>query len=569
MNSLRWLPKPPVYPDADRARTAKLLHYILLVTILANLISMMTDLLILGQPLWWITLNAAILLLQAAAWMLNYKGKVKTAAFLLCVFSWIAVTVSAYTINGIFNSLFAFYNAIIVMAALLIGLPATIVFVILSLLSGLYFVGASEAGTYPLQVGLMSASETFFNYAITFVLTAILITFAIRALNAALHRAEQNERALRQSEAKYRSVVQTAPSPILTIGHDHRITFLSHSKYGDPNQHLGQSIYDFIQPEWRDVLRKEVDRVFQTGESCSVELQVISVNGDAVWYTDHLAPIWDGDQIVGATIIASDTNDRKLAEQAQIEAERLRLELVKEREVVELKENFISTLSHDFRTPLAIILSSKESLHRYYDRLTPERRLEHLHNIDQQVHYINRLLDDLLTIGKARAGKLIFAPEVLDLEAFCKEMMGQVEAIDKDQHEFVFHANGAFSNIKADPQLLQHILINLLTNAAKYSPPNSRIDIKLSREVESVKIEVTDQGVGIPEGELPHLYEPFFRASNARKIKGTGLGLAIVKESVVMHGGTIDCTSREGHGTTFRLSFPLMTPLAVNGTHPA
>lgn len=569
MNISHWLPKPPVFPDADRARTAKLLHYILLVTVLANLLSMVTDLLILGQPLWWGILNIAILALQAAAWILNHKGKVKTAAFLLCAFSWIAVTVSAHTINGVFNSLFAFYNAIIVMAALLIGLPATIIFVILSLLSGLYFVGASEAGTYPLQVGLMSASETFFNYAITFVLTAIFITFAIRALNAALHRAEQNERALRQSEAKYRSVVQTAPSSILTIDLNHRITFLSRSKYGDPNQHLGKNIYDFIQPEWRDVLRKEIDQVFQTGEFRSVDLQVINVTGGATWYTDHIAPLWDGDQIIGATIIASDTNDRKLAEQAQMEAERLRLELAKEREVIELKENFISTLSHDFRTPLAIILSSKESLQRYHDRLAPERRLEHLQHIDQQVQYINRLLDDVLTIGKARAGKLIFSPEVLDLEAFCKEMIGQVQAIDKDQHEFVFHANGAFSNIKADPQLLQHILINLLTNAAKYSPPNSRIDIKLSRETEAVMIEIADHGLGIPQSELPHLFEPFFRASNARKIKGTGLGLAIVKESVVVHGGTIDCTSREGQGTTFKLSFPLMTPLAVNGTHPA
>ncbi|MBZ0281343.1 MAG: PAS domain-containing sensor histidine kinase [Anaerolineae bacterium] len=567
MKVLHWLPKPPVFPDADRARTAKLLHYILLVTVLANLVSMATDLLVLGQPLWWSTLNAAILLLQIAAWMLNHGGRVKAAAFLLCAFCWAGVTVSAYTINGMFNSLFAFYNVTIVMAALLIGSRATIVFTGLSLLSGLYFVAASEGGIYPNEVGLMSASETFFNYAITFILSAVLLTFAIRALNAALRRAEQNERALQQSESKYRSVVQTAPSSILTIDRNHCITFLSRSIYGDPNQHIGQSIYEFVQPDWRDTLRKEIDHVLQTGDSGSLELQVINVTGGAAWYTDHIAPLWDGDQIVGATIIASDTNDRKQAEQAQIEAERLRLELVKEREVVEMKENFISTLSHDFRTPLAIILSAKESLHWYHDRLTPDRRLEHLHNIDQQVHYINHLLDDVLTIGKARAGKLAFAPEPMDLMTFCKEMVGQVQAIDKDQHEFIFSSRGDLSNVSADPQLLQHILINLLTNAAKYSPPGTYIEIKLSREAESVLIEVTDQGMGIPESEQPHLFEPFFRAHNARKIKGTGLGLAIVRESVVAHGGTIDCTSREGVGTTFRLHLPLEVAFFLNGVH--
>lgn len=564
MKSVPRLLYPPAFADSNQTRAAGLLHYILLATILANLASMFIDLVIVGQPLWWAVLNLAILALQIGALILNYSGRVKLGAVLVCGFFWVAVTLSAYTVNGIFNSLFGVYTVVIVIAALLINTWAAVAVTGLSLLAGFYFVSASSQGIYPDQVGLMSASETFTNYAIGFVLTTLLLTLAMRALNNALLRAETNERALRQSESKYRSVVQNAPMPILTVDLNHNITFLSHSKYGDPKQHYGKPIYDFTQPEWRPALREKVEAVLQTGEPATVELGVINITGSFSWYVDYIAPIWDENKIIGATIIALDISEQKQAEQTRLESERLRLEINKERDVLELKERFISTLSHDFRTPLAIILSAKESLQFYYDRLTPERRLEHLQNIDHGVSYINTLLDDVLTIGKARAGKLGFNPESLDLLAFCTQVMSQMQAIDKDNHQFVLLSSENLSKVSADPQLLHHILMNLFNNAAKYSPKNTRIQLKLEREDTGVLLEVSDQGIGIPLSEQSHLFEPFFRATNARKIKGTGLGLAIIKESVVAHGGTIECISGEGTGTTFTIRLPLQTELSPN-----
>ncbi len=247
--------------------------------------------------------------------------------------------------------------------------------------------------------------------------------------------------------------------------------------------------------------------------------------------------------------IGNDITERK-------QAERARLEVYKERELLELKERFISRMSHEFRTPLAVILSSKETLEHYFDRLTPERRQEKLHQIEEHVRYITALLDDVLLLSKGQAGKMEFQPVPMNLMIVCQTMFEQIQLIDKTEHKFTFTASGVLEGIKVDERLLQHILINLLSNAIKYSPEGGEVRLALSRDGDAAVIQISDEGIGIPEEDQVHLFEPFRRASNVKSIKGTGLGLAIAKESADAHGGAIICESEVGKGTTFTVRLP-------------
>lgn len=252
-----------------------------------------------------------------------------------------------------------------------------------------------------------------------------------------------------------------------------------------------------------------------------------------------------------------DITVHKRIEKEQLEAKTLRLELEKEREVVELKEHFISIMAHEFRTPLAIIQSSKETLQHYFDRMTPERRQEKLVTIGEQVGQIVELLDEFLTISQSRAGKMQFNPKPLNLVTFCQKLSQQIQMVDKSLHHFVFTSEGELGEVNGDEKLLQHIVVNLLSNAVKYSPDGGEVRLELSRKGDEAMLRVSDEGIGIPQEEQKHLFEAFYRATNTRSIKGTGLGLAIVKECVVAHGGTIHCESEEDKGTAFVVNLPI------------
>ncbi len=239
---------------------------------------------------------------------------------------------------------------------------------------------------------------------------------------------------------------------------------------------------------------------------------------------------------------------------AQIEI--LQSELDKQREMVELKERFISSVSHEFRSPLTIMLTGTGILRLHDAKLSSEQRIERLTKIETQIYYLNDLLDRILTIGKARAGKVQFNPQIIDIVNFCRELFEDFRLTDHDRHTFIFEASGDFSRAQMDEKLLQHILMNLISNAVKYSPAGKAINLSMKRDDNHVVIEISDQGIGIPEEEQSHVFEPFFRSYNAGSIKGTGLGLAITKESVDAHFGSIKWHSQEGLGTTFIVRLP-------------
>jgi signal transduction histidine kinase len=215
-------------------------------------------------------------------------------------------------------------------------------------------------------------------------------------------------------------------------------------------------------------------------------------------------------------------------------------------------------VSHEFRTPLTVILTASEMLHQYYDRMERDKHMERIVTINKQALSMSEMLQSVLTLSKASAGKLEFKPNPIQLGDFCQRMVEQVQHTDTGSHRFQFRMQGDFADARMDEKLLQHILINLLSNAAKYSPDETDIVFDVTRAGTEIMFRIEDHGIGIPKDDLPRLFEAFHRAGNVGMIGGTGLGLAIVKNSVDVHGGTIDVHSVQGAGTTFVVRLPLV-----------
>lgn len=235
--------------------------------------------------------------------------------------------------------------------------------------------------------------------------------------------------------------------------------------------------------------------------------------------------------------------------------------LAAERELNNLKTSFVSMVSHEFRTPLGVIMVAGEVLARYFDRLTAEQRAEHLTAITGSVQRMSRIMEDVLLLSRMEAGRMTADPEELNLRLLCLRVADEVRssagpgaAIEADLD------SGVPALGMGDGNLVRHILINLLTNAVKYSAPGAPVELRLRREGANAVFTVSDRGIGIPEADQPRVFEIFHRGGNTGQISGTGLGLVIVKRCCELHRGTISLQSAEGCGSMFKVILPLFEP---------
>ncbi len=255
-------------------------------------------------------------------------------------------------------------------------------------------------------------------------------------------------------------------------------------------------------------------------------------------------------QVLG---VASDVTQQRRAKRELEKA------LTQERELNHLKTRFIDTASHEFRTPLTVILGAAQILSAYHDHLPEERRSQYLTNIEDSVMRLRQLIDDLLTMSRLEAGKLDCQRQAVDIVALCRDLIADLKIGIGKHHHFNLETTGAIASpLALDPNLLQHILNNLLGNACKYSAPGTTVTVQLCSSAAQLTLSIIDQGVGIPPEDQPHIFESFYRASNTQNIPGTGLGLNIVKEYVQLHGGQIDLTSQLGKGSQFTVTIPLV-----------
>jgi PAS domain S-box-containing protein len=246
-------------------------------------------------------------------------------------------------------------------------------------------------------------------------------------------------------------------------------------------------------------------------------------------------------------------------ERKRAEAELLK-SLAREKELSQLKSNFVSMVSHEFRTPLGVIMSSAEILESYLDELGPAERREQLQSIRKNSRRMANLMEEVLLLGMAEAGKLDFKPAELALGPFCRRLVDELQSATNHKCPVTIAIPPDAVPAFGDERLLQHIFTNLLSNAVKYSAQGSAVDFAIEREGRDAVCRIRDRGLGIPKSDLARMFKAFQRGRNVRQVPGTGLGLAIVERCVELHGGNIGIESAVGRGTTVTLRLPLFKP---------
>lgn len=382
------------------------------------------------------------------------------------------------------------------------------------------------------------------------------------------------EQALRESEQRFRLVADSAPVMLWMTDANARCTFLNQPWLSftglSSNEELGSAWLDSIHPEDKSRYLDSYLSSVAARKSFKIEYRIRRADGEYRWILDTGVPRFlsadsleegkeegkEKGKFAGYIGSCVDITHRFQAE------EDMRYALAKEKELSELKSNFISITSHEFKTPLTTIVFSLDLLRKYIQKQRYQQTKKHIGRIENAVNQMTNLLEDVLLIGRSEAGKLEFKPAPLNLDRFCQNLLEEIQQGLGANHTLVFSSNIESSvSAQMDEKLLRHIFSNLLSNGVKYSPEGSPVQLTLTYKKGQVILQVEDQGIGIPPEDQERLFELFHRAKNVGTIPGSGLGLAIVKRSVEVHGGTIYAQSSLGCGTTFTVTLPLYNSL--------
>ena len=293
---------------------------------------------------------------------------------------------------------------------------------------------------------------------------------------------------------------------------------------------------------------QNLQRALEQGRFESVGLR--KRKDGSVFFADVVfTPIYDDrNTLKGFAKITRDITEQKRVEEDMVNT------LRREKDLNEMKSRFVTIASHEFKTPLSVILSSVSLIEKYPDSDQQDKRLKHINRIKSNVNNLKQILNDFLSLEKLEGGIIRNCPEETDLGYLTREVIQDMENSLKEDQQIDLHTEGTPRLIPVDIQLLRNILNNLLSNAIKYSPGSSTIDCTLSYQPAIVDIRIRDRGIGIPREEQEHLFERFFRASNSAGISGTGLGLSIVKRYLGLMGGQIGLSSTPGEGSTFTVT---------------
>ncbi|WP_119065298.1 PAS domain S-box protein [Aggregatilinea lenta] len=423
-------------------------------------------------------------------------------------------------------------------------------------------------------LGVLSTDPGFFSEAHGDYLRAFAGQAAIAMDNARLYdeinlhakgleqRVQVRTEQLQNAKERLEAILDNATEIIMLLRPDGTIEqanrMLSETFGIEEHACLGKSLGCIVSPAQAEKLADALHAV--TTQMAPQRLEMVIENQHVTFEAEFtLSPIVkSGGRITGVVCNVHDITSHKEIER------QLRQTIDSANQLNDMKSRFVSTVSHEFRTPLAVIQTALDLLGRYEDRLSAEQKVKEYSRIRTAIRNMVALLDNVLVFSRGEDGRVPVKPELIDLEAFCRDLIEELKHSSGETHHFVLDASGDCTTVAVDPRLVRHIVLNLLSNAVKYSSPGSTISIDLRCGRKDALISLTDQGIGIPPDDQKHLFEPFHRAGNAIEIKGTGLGLAIVKQSVDLHGGIIRCESTEGVGTTFHIRLPYLLDNLLN-----
>lgn len=372
-------------------------------------------------------------------------------------------------------------------------------------------------------------------------------------------RVEQRTAELNESKERLETILNSTSDVILltdTEGIIQRVNpafahFFPHDLAGV----VGRPLVELVAPEHAAALAEGLRSAISRRQPERVELIASEAGKASLDAEVSLSPIENpSGAIAGIVYSIHDISAYKRLET------QLRLTLDQQMELNELKSRFLTMAAHDLRNPLAVIQTAIELLRRYNERMTDTQRQERYERIQASIGFMIALLDDILLMGRTESHALAPHPQQVDLLDLCREIVTEIEQTSAAQHRVEFDFEAECQEVVTDPKLLHHILINLLDNAAKYSPAGSTITLGAICTAERAIFTVRDEGIGIAQADLDRLFEQFFRAENTGDAPGTGLGLTIVKQVVDQLGGTIEVSSTLGAGTTFVVTLPLIAP---------
>ncbi|GBF81048.1 PAS domain S-box protein [Aphanothece sacrum] len=359
---------------------------------------------------------------------------------------------------------------------------------------------------------------------------------------------KSTEEALKRSEERFRSLIENALDIITIINYEGTIYYESPSVekvLGYPvSQLIGQNFFAYIHPDDFEQTSYSITNAIQNPEVAK-PIEFRYQHQDSSWRTlEAISQRFVDDSNESRIVV----NSRDITERKRLEEVRLALE--REKELSTLKTRFFSMASHEFRTPLSTALAAAQLLENSLTTWDDtEKRLRNLRRIQDSVKNMVQLLDDILMINRAETGKLEFNPQLLDIEKFCRQFVEEIQLSVDSQYPINFVCESDNNQVCLDEKLLRSILANLLSNAIKYSPQGGEIKVSLKLDLETVILQISDQGIGISSEDQKQLFEPFHRGKNVRNISGTGLGLVFTKKCVDLHGGNIAVKSVLDVGT--------------------
>ncbi|MFN8564949.1 MAG: response regulator [Anaerolineae bacterium] len=364
---------------------------------------------------------------------------------------------------------------------------------------------------------------------------------------------------LRHSEERYRSLVELSPDGIV-VNRDDTIVYVNEAavrllRANTADDLIGALVSDVLHEECYDAVWTRLQQCRVDGEHVQLlDGKLTRLDGQAVEVEIMAAPIVFENQ-PATQMILRDVTERRRAEEAQRETEKLRIALEKEKELSDLKTRLMVTISHEFRTPLSIAFSSAELLDKFHEKMKPEQRTDHLHRVEAQIMKITQMIDDVSLVFQSAFERIVLNSSATDFAQLCELAIEHVEN-DEPTPRIRFSAAPALPTMMIDAARIKYVLTSLLSNAMKYSDQGSTVVLDVDRRGAGVVFHVSDHGIGIPADEQTRIFEPFYRARNVGAIGGTGLGLSIVKDIVDAHHGTMRIDSEVDRGTRISVYLP-------------
>ena len=326
---------------------------------------------------------------------------------------------------------------------------------------------------------------------------------------------------------------------------------------------LGEDLVEtYITEDYRKAVKEVLDNALKGKETANYEFPLFTKDGKRVMVLLNSSTRRNAEgQIVGVLGVGQDIsilNEYKENLESKVKYRTLELEesLEREKELGKLKTSFVSMASHEFRTPLTSINATSDIILRYFDKLSREDINKRLEKIKGEVSDMTIMLEDILIIGKSESQKLDYNPSHMDIVGTIKNIISEYQLSESASRNIIYNIPSSEIIIQADKKWIKHIIINLFSNAIKYSDNSKQIDIAIEKDETALRFSFKDYGIGISEEDIKRLFEPFHRGKNVGNISGTGLGLSILQKAIELHKGRIEVNSEIGKGSIFTVFLP-------------